>query len=133
MKTWFIDLSSHLRSNYWFIPLVMVVGAILLSISTIMLDNWIIQHGNKFIEWFFIIRPDGARAMLATIAGSMITVAGVTFSMSVLAVSFSMGQIGPRLIQNFMRDRGNQFTLGIFIATFLYSILVLLRVVGANE
>lgn len=134
MKTWFIDLWSHLRSSYWFIPLMMAVGAILLSISAIRLDSWIIQHdGNKFIEWFFIIRPDGARAMLATIAGSMITVAGVTFSMSVLAVSFSMGQIGPRLIQNFMRDRVNQSTLGVFVATFLYSILVLLAVVGADE
>lgn len=111
----------------------MSVGAILLSMGTITLDHWLMQQPNKSIEWLFTIRPEGARAILATIAGSMITVAGVTFSMTVLAVSFSMGQIGPRLIQNFMRDTANQFTLGIFISTFLYSILILLTVVSPNE
>lgn len=111
----------------------MSIGAILLSFSTIALDNLLMHHQNKSIEWMFIIRPEGARAILATIAGSMITVAGVTFSMTVVAVSFSIGQIGPRLIQNFMRDRANQFTLGIFISTFLYSVLVLLTVVSPNE
>lgn len=133
MKTWFINLWSHLRSSYWFIPLVMAIGAILLSISAIMFDHWLIQQASKTFRWLFIIRPDGARAILATIAGSMITVAGVTFSMTVLTISFSMGQIGLRLIQNFMQDRANQFTLGIFIATFLYSILVLLTVIGTDE
>lgn len=133
MKIWFINLWSHLRASYWFIPLLMAAGAILLSISLITLDHWIMQPGNKSIRWLLVIRPDGARAILATIAGSMITVAGVTFSMTVLAVSFSMGQIGPRLIQNFMRDRSNQRTLGIFIATFLYSILVLLNVVSPDQ
>lgn len=133
MKIWFINIWSRLRSSYWFIPLVMSVGALVISVAAVMLDHGAMRIDNQFTHWLFIIRPDGARAILATIAGSMITVAGVTFSMTVLAVSFSMGQIGPRLIQNFMRDRANQFTLGIFIATFLYSILVLLTVVGANE
>ncbi|MEL7088204.1 MAG: DUF2254 domain-containing protein, partial [Planctomycetota bacterium] len=74
----------------------------------------------------------GARAMLSTIAGSMIGVAGVTFSMTMVTVSFAAGQIGPRLMQNFMRDRGNQITLGTFIATFMYCLMVL-RAVRSGE
>lgn len=130
MKTWLVNCWCDMQASYWFIPLAMSMGAILLAIGMLALD-W--EFHTKSIEWLFIIRPEGARAILVTIAGSMITIAGVTFSITVLAVSFSMKQIGPRLIQNFMKDRANQFTLGIFISTFLYSILILLTVVSPNE
>lgn len=85
------------------------------------------------LGWLYANKPDGARALLSTVAGSMITVAGVTFSMTILTVSFAAGQIGPRLMSNFMRDRGNQVTLGTFIATFLYCLMVLRTVRNADE
>ena len=69
--------------------------------------------------------PTTSRELLTTIAGAMIGVAGVAFSMTVVAVSFAGGQFGPRLIGNFMRDRGNQITLGAFAATFVYCITAL--------
>jgi len=61
----------------------------------------------------------------STIAGSMISVAAVTFSITMVAVTSAAGQYGPRLIGNFMRDRGNQFTLGMFTSTFIYCLLIL--------
>jgi uncharacterized membrane protein len=63
--------------------------------------------------------------LLGTIASSMITVAGVTFSITVVALSLASSQFGPRLLSSFMRDRGNQLVLGTFIATFLFCILAL--------
>ncbi len=69
--------------------------------------------------------PEGAMTLLSTIAGSMITIAGVVFSITIVALTLASGQFGPRLLGNFMRDRGNQIVLGTFVATFLYCLLVL--------
>lgn len=59
--------------------------------------------------------------------------AGVTFSITIAALSLASSQFGPRLLRNFVRDRGNQLVLGTFIATFLYCLLVLRTVRSANE
>lgn len=125
MRTWLVDRWLYLRASYWFLPALMVAGAILTAFGMVTLDrhlgaDWAAKQG-----WLYINQPDGARALLSTMAGSMITVAGVTFSMTLLAVSHASAQIGPRLMTRFMRDRGNQFTLGTFIATFLYGLVVL--------
>ncbi len=72
--------------------------------------------------------------MLAVIAGSMITIAGVVFSMTLVALSLASSQLGPRLLRNFMRDTTTQVVLGTFIATFLYCVLVLRMIRhGSNE
>ena len=63
--------------------------------------------------------------MLSTVAGSIITVAAVVFSITIAALSQASSQFGPRLLRNFMRDFGNQFVLGTFVATFFYSLLIL--------
>jgi uncharacterized membrane protein len=121
-----------LRESYWFIPLLMTTAAIALAAVTTALDK---THGRDWLEavpWLIENRPDGARQILSTIAGSMITVAGVVFSITVVAVVHASAQLGPRLLTNFMRDRGNQITLGTFIATFLYCLLVL-RTVQSPE
>ena len=63
---------------------------------------------------------EGARGMLAAIAGTMITVAGVAFSITIVTLSLASTQYTPRILRNFMRDRANQFVLGIFVAVFTY-------------
>ncbi|WP_333981088.1 DUF2254 family protein [Sphingomonas aerolata] len=83
--------------------------------------------------WLYASRPDGARQVLSSVGGSMITVAGTVFSVTIAAVVYASGQYGPRLLTNFMRDRGNQVTLGTFIATFLYCLLVLRTIHSADE
>ena len=84
------------------------------------------------IPWLGSGDAEGARVLLSTVAGSMITVAGVTFSMTLIAVSHAGAQLGPRTLSNLLRDRGNQVTLGVFTATFLYCLLML-RAVDASE
>jgi uncharacterized membrane protein len=83
--------------------------------------------------WLYSSQPEGARSLLATVAGSMITVAGVTFSMTLLMVSHASAQIGPRVVAGFMRDRGAQVVLGSFIATFLYCLVVLRTVTSGAQ
>lgn len=129
-----IKLSKHwdsLRTSLWFIPSLMVAGAIALSFLTIALDEgdreWL-----KTFGWTYTRGADGARAILSSIAGSMITVATTAFSIVIVALQLASGQFGPRLLRNFMRDIGNQIVLGTFIATFIYCLLVL-RTINAGE
>jgi uncharacterized membrane protein len=133
VRAWFLRLADRLGSSYWFVPSVMAVLAIVLATGMIRLD---VAHGSKWIDsvpWLYAARANGARQMLSSIGGSMITVAGTVFSVTIAAVVYASGQYGPRLLTNFMRDRGNQVTLGTFIATFIYCLLVLRTVRSADE
>jgi uncharacterized membrane protein len=122
-----------LRTSYWFVPSVMALLAILLGGLTVWLDAGPLRALFEDNGWYQMARPDGAREVLSTIAGSMITVAGVVFSITIVAISFAAGQYGPRILTNFMGDRGNQVTLGTFIATFLYCLVVLRTIRGGDE
>ncbi len=102
----------------------MVVLAIGLSLATNVLDQAIEYQPTRLV-WLYAGGAEGTRTLLSTIAGSMITIAGVTFSITIVALTLAASQFGPRLLANFMRDRGNQIVLGTFIATFTYCLLVL--------
>lgn len=123
---------DDLRASYWFIPTVMSIAAIALSFLTTSVDVRVGTTWLESISWLYANKPAGARSVLSTIAGSMITVAGVVFSITIAAVSYASSQYGPRLLSNFMRNRGNQVTLGTFIATFIYCLLVI-RTVRSKE
>jgi uncharacterized membrane protein len=113
---------ESLRESYWFVPAVMLVAAAGLAFTALWLD---VVRGAGGGGLLYGGGADGARAVLETVAGSMITVAGVVFSITIVALTLASNQFGPRLLRNYMRDRGNHLTLGTFVATFLYCLLVL--------
>lgn len=120
---------ERIQASYWFLPSLIALASLALAYLTLAIDRRLPQQtlvGSTFFGGAG--QPDGARELLSTVAGSIITVAGVVFSVTVVALSLASQQYGPRILDNFMRDRGNQLSLGSFIATFLYS-LVVLRVV----
>lgn len=125
MRAEIIKRLVALRANYWFIPAVMTIGAALLAIAAIWADRRFNGEILVLLGWERGAHPDGARQMLTVIAGSMIAVASTVFSITIAAVVFASGQFGPRLLDNFLSDTGNKIALGTFIATFLYSLLVL--------
>ncbi|HSM03855.1 MAG TPA: DUF2254 domain-containing protein [Longimicrobiales bacterium] len=116
---------DDLRSSYWFIPSLLTFAAFVLAVVLPAIDAWLGSDWIDRYRWLAPTQPEGARSLLATIAGSMITVGGVAFSVTIAAVAYATAQFGPRLLTNFMRDTGNQVALGMFTATFLYCILVL--------
>jgi uncharacterized membrane protein len=122
-----------IRASYWFIPSIMALLAILLGALMIWVDVRLGSDWIKGLSWYQQIRADGAREVLSTIAGSMVTVAGVVFSITIVALSFASSQYGPRVLTNFMSDRGNTVTLGTFIATFLYCLMVLRTIRGGDD
>lgn len=118
--------TDYLRNTYWFVPSIMLLGSAFLAWVTTNIDD---ETDPEKLRWvgdlIFSGGADGAHAVLSTIAASMITVAGVVFSITIVSLQLASSQFGPRMLANFMRDRGNQITLGTFVSAFLYSLLIL--------
>jgi len=123
---------DRLRTSFWFLPSAMAFAAVALSFVLLKVDTWLGAEPVRDLGWLYTFGPEGARALLSAIASSMITVAGLTFSITMLTLQLASSQFGPRLLRNFMRDRGNQIVLGTFIATFVYCLLVLRTVRGTE-
>lgn len=131
MRTHLAHRWAALRTSFWFVPGLMVIGSVLLAAVALSLD--VALAGTALPPWIYTGGADGARSLLSTIAGSMVTVAGVGFSITIVALVLASTQFGPRLLGLFMRDRISQGTLGIFLATFTYCVLVLRTIRGPDE
>ncbi len=126
-------LWHNILATYWFFPALFAIAAVALAFGTIWLDRTGWAERLSQIGWLIPARPDGAANMLTVIAGSMIGVASTVFSITIAAVAYASGNYGPRLLTNFMEDRGNQFSLATFIGTFVYALTVLRTVRQENE
>jgi uncharacterized membrane protein len=121
-----------LRASYWFVPSLMSAGAAVVAFGAGAYDQYAGDELRDQSRWIYSGGAEGARAVLGAIAGSIITVAGTTFSITIAVLSLASQQFGARVLRNFMRDRGNQFVLGSFTATYLYCLLVLRTVSDAD-
>jgi uncharacterized membrane protein len=111
----------------------MVSVAVALSFATLNLDSNLSDRVVAEVGWIWSGGPEGAREILSTIAGSMMTVTGVVFSITVVVLALASSQFGPRLLRNFMRDTGNKVVLGTFISTFTYCLLILRTIRSESE
>jgi len=114
-----------LRTTLWLMPTVMVVGAGALFAATYAIDRAAADGLLTLPGWINTDGADAARQVLIGLAAAVITVAGVVFSITILALTLASQQFGPRMLRNFIRDRGTQFTLGAFVSTFVFSVLTL--------
>ena len=114
-----------LRTTLWVVPTAMVAAAILLFGVTYGLDRAIANGRMSLPGWAIAGEADASRQVLIGIAAAVITVAGVMFSITILALQLASQQFGPRMLRNFIRDVGTQVSLGAFVATFVYSVLTL--------
>ncbi len=131
-----IQLKQHwfnIKNSLWFLPTLMALSAVIIAFGLLELDSTI-TYEDLPISWFvYGGQFDGARLVLSTIASSMVTIAGVTFSITLVALTMASAQFGPRLLRNFISDKGNQFVIGTFISTFIYSLIVLLAIRGSEN
>lgn len=116
-------LAYELRASYWAVPAALVALAVVAAEVLALLDA--MPMVADYLGDRLKVAPADARSTLGLIASSTIGVAGVMFSITIVAVTFASGSFGPRLIGNFMRDRGSQWSLGVLLATFVYALLVL--------
>jgi uncharacterized membrane protein len=125
MTARFRQLMADLSDKFWLIPALLVLCSIVLALGLVELDrsgqlpHWLLEN------WLYDGGATGARTLLGAVASSTIGVAGTVFSITIAALSLAAGQMGPRLLRNFTSDRGNQLTLGVFLGTFSYALIVL--------
>ena len=115
-----------LRTNLWLIPAIASVAAVALFAVTLTIDEAAFHGEVRLPSWVISGSPDAARQILSSLAGSLITVVGVVFSVVIVALTLASQQFGPRMLRTFIRDRGSQLTLGTFVATFFYAMLALI-------
>ena len=121
-----------LRTNLWVVPTIEVVVAVALYFGTHALDRAAFSGSLTLPSWMMFGTADAARQILTTLAAAVITVVGVVFSITIVTLTLASTQFGPRMLRNFIRDRGTQFTLGTFVATFVYATLVLISIGPAS-
>jgi uncharacterized membrane protein len=124
---------ERLNANYWFYPTLFAILAVVLGGLAVEFDR--AGVGEMLVErgWIEAIGPQGASDILTVMAGALIGVAGTVFSITLVAVTYASGTYGPRLLTNFLEDRGNQVSLATFIAAFVYALIVLRSVRAEGE
>lgn len=124
----------RVSSTFWFVPALIVTGATLLAFAMIEADARYVTAG-ALEAWprLFGAGASASRSMLAAVAGSMITVAGTVFSITLVALSLASSQYSSRVLRNFMRDRTNQLVLGVFLGIFAYCLVVLRSIHGEDD
>jgi uncharacterized membrane protein len=128
-----LRLIINLRSSFWFVPSLIVAISIGMAIAMVEVDS--AESDLWLARWprLFGAGADGARQMLSTLAGSMMSIMGITFSMTLVALALASGQYTSRILRTFMRSRVTQATLGVFAGVFVYCLIVLKTIRGGDD
>lgn len=132
MGSLLIRIIEKLRVSLWIIPGGMSLIAAVCAYGLVLAERHTVL-GDTVPEFLRAGGAEGVSELLATVAGSMITVAGVSFSITVVGLTLASQQFGPRILRNFMTDRHSQVIMGCFVSTFLYCIVVLWAVRGTDD
>lgn len=121
-------------ARLWPVPLTAVIGGVLIGIALPAMDRIVDPTLPTWVSAaVFGGGVDAARTVLSAIAGSLITAASLTFSLTVVALQLATSQGSPRLLRMFAADRMVHATLAVFLGTFAYAITVLRTVDDATE
>ncbi len=119
-----------LRTNLWLVPVLETVAVVVLFGLTYAVDRSAYDGLITLPTWVLSGTADVARVLLATVAASIITVVGIVFSITIVALTLASTQFGPRMLRNFVRDPGTQLSLGTFVASFCFAMIALVSVGG---
>ncbi len=126
LKTLRQDLSQSLA----FLPACVVVVFAVAAVGFTEIDKGL---DTEAITWAFSGDQSAARTVLSVVASSLITVAGLTFSITIVVLQLASSQFSPRILRTFFGDRITQITIGTFVGTFVYALLVLRSVGSFSE
>ncbi len=131
-KQFLARLIERVNTSIWFVPGAMGLIGVVLAFVMLHLDR-----GHAAIPWEWLrlmqIGADGVRQVFSVTTGSMMTITGVTFSISIVALSLASNQFGPKILRNYMSDSANKVVLGLLIGTFVYGLTVLAFIDGQDE
>jgi uncharacterized membrane protein len=115
----------RLHKGLWFIPLMCVLAGVALSFGTIAIDQ---AYEFGLVPQSISGGPDAAIEILGTIAASMVSLAALVLTITMVVVQLAMGQFSPRIVQRILQDKPSQFAIGIFVGTFAHAMLALREV-----
>jgi uncharacterized membrane protein len=125
------NIASKLRTSFWFLPGLFMLAGVVLAAITLAVDDggfgWL-----GFLQYLVRGEIESARILLSVLGTGIITVTSIVFSITMVTLSIATNQFGPRLIRTFMRDRTNQASLGAFLMTFIFCILILVNMPGTG-
>lgn len=126
-------IRSYLSTSLWAVPGLMLVISVAAATATLLLDRVLLDDLVRG-EWlFFTGSPEAAREVFSTIAGSMLTITGVVFSITMLVLQLASGQFSPRALRTFFRDVPSKLALGTFVGTFVFALIGLSTVRSTDE
>ncbi len=116
---------SRLSKGLWFIPLMCVIAGVGLSFGTIAIDK---AFDYELVPESISGGPDSALEILGTVAASMVSLAALVLTITMVVVQLAMGQFSPRIVQRILQDKPSQFAVGVFVGTFAHAMLTLREV-----
>ena len=111
-----------LAQRLWIIPSLGVVAGIVLSLVTVAIDR---RNENGLLSQSVVGNATDAQAILTTIATAVVTLTSMVLTVTLVAVQLAMGQFSPRIVRALLDDRGNQFAIAVFGATFSFAVFSL--------
>ena len=117
-------------SSLWFVPVMCVLAGAAISFVTIAVDR---AFDYQAIPQQIVGRPTSANAILGTIAVSMVSLAALVLTITMVVVQLAMGQFSPRIVQRILRDKPSQLAIGLFVATFVHAVLTIREVVDRGD
>ena len=125
MKMIFYKLYQNVRSSLWLVPVLCVVVGACVSFTTLAIDK---ANDYQLVPPELVGGPDAALAILGTVATSMVSLTALVLTIVLVVVQLAMGQFSPRIVQRLLRDRPSQFAIGLFVATFVHTLLAIREV-----
>ncbi len=130
----FAALLDAMRTRLWPLPAAGILLGLVLGVALPELDGHLDASLPEGVSrYLFGGGPSAARTLLGAVAGSLITVTSLTFSLTVVTLQLAGGQFSPRLLRTFTRDRVVHATLALFLGTFTYALAVLRTVRSASD
>src|SRR3954465_6535968 len=123
-------LPHRVRSSLWLLPMLCVFAGIVISLGTIAIDRGL---GPNLLPSQITGGPDAALAILSTVAASMVTLAALVLTITMVVVQLAMGQFSPRMVQTIVKEKPSQLAIGVFVGTFAFAMIAMRDVVVGSS
>ncbi|HEV2061964.1 MAG TPA: DUF2254 domain-containing protein [Solirubrobacteraceae bacterium] len=120
---------EKVRERFWVLPALAITAAIAAAVLLPMLDRSVALPDTLAVGG----QEENARAVLTAIAALAVSVAGVSFSVIVVALVLAAQQLSPRVLRSFQRQSMNQAVLAMLLGTATYALFVLASISERRE
>lgn len=119
---WLTDFRQRVSVSLWFVPTIFALLAIGVANLCIWLDSRIDASVRVRID--LVSDPATAANFAGTIAAAMLAFIAVVFATTLVAIQLAASQYSPRTVRVFIRSRVTRVTLGLFLANFVFALVV---------